>query len=195
MRLLAALAAAQTIAALTMSAAASAEPYRIDPDHTQISFEISHLGFSLITGHFRNFDMEIDFDPDDIEAAKVTVVIDPASIDTLSETRDTHTRTYKDLLNVEVFPEIRFKSTKVTLTSAETADITGDLTIRDVTRSLTFKAHLNRIGPSPLVRGAQVIGLSVTGEVDRTAFGMGFAAPAVSAIVPIRVEMEMSPAG
>jgi polyisoprenoid-binding protein YceI len=181
-------------AALMMGSAASAAPYVIDPDHTQITFQVSHLGFSMINGHFRDFEMDVDFDPDDIEASKVEVVIDAVSIDTLSNTRDTHTRTYKDLLNVEVFPAIRFKSTRVKLTSAETADITGDLTIRDVTRSVTFKAVLNRIGPSPVSRGAEVVGLSVTGEVDRTAFGVNFAAPAVGAIVPIRVELEMSPA-
>ncbi len=190
MRLLAPL-----VAALMLAAPASAEPYAVDPDHTQITFQVSHLGFSLINGHFRSFEMDIDFDPDDIEAAKVEVVIDAASIETFSETRDTHTRTFGGLLDVAKFPEIRFKSSRVRLTSAETADIAGDLTIRDVTRSVTFKARLNRRGPSPLRRGVEVIGLTITGEVDRTAFGVSFGAPAVSAVVPVRVEMEMSPAG
>lgn len=183
------------LAALLTAGAAAAKPYRIDPDHTQITFTVSHLGFSLIHGQFRAFDMQIDFDPDDIEAATVELAIDAASIDTFSETRDRHTRTYRDLLNVESFPEIRFKSTGVRLTSAETADITGDLTIRDVTRSVTFKARLNRRGPSPIQRGVETIGFTVTGEVDRTEFGMSFAAPAVGAIVPVRIELEMSPAG
>ncbi|MEM9048279.1 MAG: YceI family protein [Pseudomonadota bacterium] len=171
-----------------------AEPYVIDPDHTAITFQMNHLGFSTFFGRFNEYRFEIDFDPDDIEGSSVRVEIDAASIDTGSATRDRHARDFADLLNTDVFPTIRYESTRIELTSAETVRMTGDLTIRRTTLPVTFDVRLNARGVTPLSRGKEVIGLTATGLVDRVAFDMGFAAPAVTAEIPVRVDIEMMPA-
>ncbi len=180
-------------AAVAWAGGTLAAPYAVDPDHTAITFTASHLGFSLVHGRFERFAATIDFDPEAIEATQVRIELDPGSVDTGSKTRDVHLRTYPDLFDVGQFPTITFVSTAVELTSAETARMTGDLTLRGVTRPVTFDVRLNARGVTPLSQGREVVGLTATAEIDRTQFGMGFAAPAVSAVIPVRIDLEMSP--
>ncbi|MEM7745912.1 MAG: YceI family protein [Pseudomonadota bacterium] len=184
-----ALATMMTVASVTASAA----PFILDKSHAHVTFEVGHLGFSTVHGQFREFDADITFDPENVEATEVTFTINAASVDTLWEARDKHIRG-ADFLDVTNHPTITFSSTSVTPTGTDTADVTGDLTIRDVTQQVTFQAKLNKIGPSPFNAEQTIAGFTVTGEIDRTAFGVSYAAPAVSAIIPIQIELEMSPA-
>lgn len=172
---------------------ASAAPYTLDKSHAHVTFEVGHLGFSNVHGQFRKFDAEIDFDPANVEATKVSFTIDAASVDTFWEERDKHLRS-PDFFDTANHPTITFVSTAVVPTGSDTADVTGDLTIRGVTLPVTMQAQLNKLGPSPFNPNQTIAGFTVTGEIDRTAFGVSYAAPAVSAIIPIRVELEMSPA-
>ena len=187
-----ALALSALLVAGAAAAPVAAEPYVLDKSHAHVTFTVDHLGFSLVHGQFREFDATVDFDPDDIEAAKVSFVIDAASVDTFWEARDKHIRS-ADFLDVENHPEITFVSRSVTLTSAETAEVTGDLTIRGVTKEETFEARLNKYGPSPFNPEQTIAGFTVTGTVDRTDYGVSFAAPAVGVEIPIRLDLEMSP--
>ena len=182
------------VAGLALAGPAAAEPYLLDKSHAHVSFEVSHLGFSLTQGWFRVFDAEVDLDPENVEAAKVRFVIQADSVDTMWDARDKHIRS-KDFLDVANHPEIVFVSTGVTKTGDETAEVTGELTIRGETREVTFEARLNKLGPSPFDPAKTVAGFTVSGEIDRTAFGINYAAPAVGAVVPIEVQMELSPAG
>ncbi|WP_157982323.1 YceI family protein [Oceanicella sp. SM1341] len=184
---------ALALAAL-LPAAAPAAPYVVDPDHSAITFEASHLGFSAFHGRFRTFDAAIDFDPKEIEATRVRVTVDAASLYTGSELRDRNTMDFPEMLDVASYPVFTFVSTGVVLTSAETAEMTGNLTLRDVTRPVTFQVRLNAHGVTPLSNGKEVYGFTATGQVDRTEFGFSFAAPAVSAVIPVRVDLEISPA-
>lgn len=177
----------------TTPVAALAAPYVMDKSHAHVTFSVDHLGFSSVHGQFRTFDATIDFDPGNVEATRVNFTIDAASVDTFWEARDKHLRS-KDFFDVENHPTITFTTTSVTPTGAESADVTGDLTIRGVTKPVTLKATLNKLGPSPFNPAKTIAGFSVEGEIDRTEFGVSYAAPAVSAIVPIRIELEMSPA-
>lgn len=187
-------AAAALAATLIAAPAALAEPYVIDKSHAHVTFTVDHLGFSTVHGHFRSFDAEIDFDPGRVEATSVVFTIDAASVDTFWEARDNHVRG-KDFLDIANHPTIVFRSTSVTPTGADTATVIGDLTIRDVTQEITLEAKLNRLGPSPFNPQQTVAGFTATGEIDRTAFGVSYAAPAVGVTVPIRIDLEMSPAG
>lgn len=187
---------ALTLAAALLFAApgaALAAPYVLDKSHAHVTFEVGHLGFSTVHGQFRSFDANIDFDPENVEATRVTFTIDAASVDTFWEARDQHIRG-KDFLDVANHPEITFVTTSVAPTGSDTADVTGDLTIRGVTQPVTLQARLNKMGPSPFNPNQIIAGFTVTGQIDRTAFGVSYAAPAVSAIMPIRLELEMSPA-
>ena len=182
---------AATIA--TAPLAAQAAPYVLDKSHAHVTFEVGHVGFSTVHGQFRSFDADIDFDPGNVEATKVSFEIDAASVDTFWEARDKHIRG-KDFFDVKNHPKITFATTSVTPTGTETADVTGNLTLRGVTQPITLKAKLNKLGPSPFNPNQTIAGFTVPGEIDRTEFGVSYAAPAVSAIVPIQLELEMSPA-
>ncbi|MEM9139034.1 MAG: YceI family protein, partial [Pseudomonadota bacterium] len=167
------------LAALLTAAPVSAlaEPYTLDKSHAHVKFEVGHLGFSTTHGQFRTFDADISFDPEKVEATSVTFKIEAASVDTLWEARDKHIRG-SDFLDVENHPEITFVSTSVTPTGADTADIVGDLTIKGVTNEITLVGKLNKLGPSPFNPQKTVAGFTVTGEIDRTKWGINYAAPA-----------------
>ena len=171
---------------------AVAEPYVLDKSHAHVTFEVGHLGFSTVHGQFRKFDASVDFDPGNVEATKVDFVIEAASVDTFWDARDQHIRG-GDFLDAANHPEIKFVTTAVIPTGADTADVTGDLTIRGVTKPLTLQAKLNKMGPSPFNPNITIAGFTVTGAIDRTEFGINYAAPAVSAIIPIRLDLELSP--
>ncbi|MEM9811284.1 MAG: YceI family protein [Pseudomonadota bacterium] len=173
--------------------AAIAAPWALDKSHTQIMFSVSHLGFSDTNGTFREFDADITFDPENIGATSVSFTIAADSVDTFWEARDTHIKG-ADFLDVENHPEITFVSTDVEQTGDETARVTGDLTIRGTTNSVTFDAQLMKIGPNPFRPDSQIAGFKLTGEIDRTEFGVNFGAPAIGAVIPVTIDMEINPA-
>ena len=177
----------------TSPIAALAAPQVLDKSHAHVTFSVGHLGFSTVHGQFRKFDASIDFDPGNVEATSVSFEIDAASVDTFWEARDKHIRS-KDFFDVTNHPKITFTSSAVTPTGPDTADVAGDLTLRGVTKPVVFKAILNKLGPSPFNPNQTIAGFTIEGEIDRTEFGVSYAAPAVSAIIPIKVELEISPA-
>lgn len=191
MRLMSLFVAAALVFAAPVTAVAA--PYVLDKSHAHVTFEVGHLGFSTVHGQFRSFDANISFDPENVEATQVNFTIDAASVDTLWDARDKHIRG-KDFLDVANFPQITFVTTSVNPTGSDTADVTGDLTMRGVTKEVTFAARLNKMGPSPFNPNQTIAGFTVTGQIDRTAHGVSYAAPAVSAIIPVRIDLEMSPA-
>jgi polyisoprenoid-binding protein YceI len=173
---------------------AAAKPYVVDHDHSAITFSVDHLGFTTFHGRFRTWRAEIDLVPDAIERSRVRVEIDADSFETGSKARDDNTRYFPDMLNVRVWPRITFVSTRIELTSAESVRMTGDLTIRDVTLPISFDVRLRASGVNPFTRGKEAMGFLAMLEFDRVAFGLGFAAPAVSAVVPVRVDLQILPA-
>ncbi|MEM6743096.1 MAG: YceI family protein [Pseudomonadota bacterium] len=179
-------------AALPLAAPVSAEPYVIDKSHAVVTFRVSHLGFADTHGVFREFDAEIDFDPDAIEEASVAFTIDAGSVDTFWEARDKHVRS-ADFLDVENHPEITFVSKEVRLISANEAELVGEVTMKGVTNEEVFTVVLNKMGPSPFNKDLTIAGFTVTGEIDRTDYGITYAAPAVGAVMPIRIDIEASP--
>ncbi|MEM8698444.1 MAG: YceI family protein [Pseudomonadota bacterium] len=195
MRLTHLITATATAAALALAthSTALAAPYILDKSHAHVTFSVDHLGFSTTQGRFREFDAEIEFSPDAVENTQLRFVIDAASVDTLWEKRDNHLRS-KDFFDVANHPEIVFESTSVTPTGPDTADVTGNLTMVGVTNEVTLKAVLNQLGPSPFNPAKTIAGFTVTGEIDRSAFGITFAAPAVGTVIPVRIDLEISPA-
>jgi polyisoprenoid-binding protein YceI len=179
--------------ALPLAAAPGAllADWSLDQPHSQVFFTVNHLGFADVTGTFREFDATVAFDPDDIEATEVTLTIDAASIDTLWEARDDHIRS-EDFLDVANHPEITFVSTGLTLIDDATAELAGDLTIRGETRPVALEATLNNIGPNPFNPDQEIAGFTITGEVDRTEFGIDFGAPVIGAVLPVTVNVELT---
>lgn len=142
-------------AALAVAGAAQADEhsgtYAFDNEdaHQFITFEISHLGFSTLYGRFNDFDGEFVFDADNPENSRVEVVIDTASVDSNHGERDKHLRS-EDFLYVDEYPEATFRSTRVEVNDdGDEAEVTGDLTLRGVTREVTLDVELQGYGEDP----------------------------------------------
>lgn len=192
MRLARFAAAFAATAAAASAAPLAAAPWIMDKSHAAVTFSVDHLGFSLVQGEFHEFDAVIDFDPDQIESSSVSFTIKAASADTNWEARDKHMRS-PDFLDVETHPDITFVSKSVRLTGENTAEVVGDVTIKGVTHEETFEATLRKIGPSPFNPDQTIAGLAVSGEIDRTKYDVAYGAPAIGVVIPVRIDLEMSP--
>jgi len=176
------------LSALVLPGAALADTYEMDTSHTHAGFKISHLGFSETYGNFRDVTGTLKLNADKPEDAKLNVTIKTASIDSGFDARDEHLRK-DDFLNVEKFPTMTFTSTKVERTSDTTADVMGDLTLLGVTKPLTLKVTLNKIGENPMNKKATA-GFSATGSLKRSDFGLTTYLPAIGDEVTLLISSE-----
>jgi polyisoprenoid-binding protein YceI len=135
--------------------------FALDPAHTRVGFVARHLMVSKVRGSFTQVSGEITVAEDPL-ASSVTVHIPAASI-------DTHLRS-GDFLEVEKYPELTFRSTRVTEPKGNGFTLVGELTIRDVTREVTLDVEFEGIATSPW--GQEVIGFSASTEIDREEFGI-----------------------
>ena len=155
--------------------------FRIDMAHTRLSFRVSHLGFSMYTAFFRDIDATLAFDPAAPETMTLTASVKAASVETLYPDPAFDFNAVlsgSDLLDAAQFPDITFTSTAITLTGANTADVTGDLTLHGVTKPVTLAVTYNGgYGGFPMDPGGARIGFSATGSLNRSDFGIGFGVP------------------
>lgn len=142
--------------------------FDLDPAHTRIGFSARHMMVSKVRGQFGEFTGSITI-ADEPLASTAEAVIKTASIDTRNPDREQHL-TGSDFLDVEKYPEMSFRSTRVTAHRGNEFTVLGDLTIKDVTRPVELTLELEGVGNSPW--GQQVLGFSLTGEIDREDFGM-----------------------
>lgn len=145
--------------------------WQFDKAHTRIEFSAKHMMVTTVKGSFKLFDGEIDLNEADHSASSVSFAIDAASLDTGVEQRDGHLRS-PDFLNVAQYPKITFKSTRIERTSDTTYRVTGDLTIRDVTRPETFTVE--QTGQFKTLQGANAYAFEVTGKIVREDFGLNW---------------------
>jgi len=141
--------------------------WEVDPNHTTIGFVARYLMVTKVRGHFRKFSGAIHVE-ERLEDSWAELTIDAASIDTNQPDRDNHLRS-PDFLDVERFPTITYRSTKVELTGANTLKVTGDLTIRDVTKPIVLDVEYE--GVTKDAYGKSRVAFSAAGEIDRTEFG------------------------
>lgn len=157
------------VAVLILSSSAlRAETYDIDASHSQVGFRVKHL-VGKVPGRFTKFSGTIDFTPGKPETWKVDATIDPASINTDNEKRDGHLKA-PDFFDVAKYPDMSFKSTKVTDVKGETAKLHGDLTMHGVTKPVVLVLELGGTTKDPW--GNQKAGFSATGKVNRKEFGI-----------------------
>src|SRR5215217_6696301 len=122
--------------------------YVIDPAHTRLGFVARHAMITKVRGAFNEFEGTAVVDGTDLSASSVSLTIKAASIDTRNEQRDGHLRS-NDFLAMDEYPEITFVSTGVTQAGATTLDVTGDLTIRGVTNSVTIPFEFEGAATDP----------------------------------------------
>lgn len=123
------------------SSDAGAEEYTYDHEKSRVSFTLRHLGIATVEGRFKTFSGSFSFDPKNLGASSVNILIQPASVDSGSPTRNEDLRS-ENFFAAEKYPEIRFESKKSTPTAPGHYKIEGDLTIRGITRSVVFKTEL-----------------------------------------------------
>lgn len=149
--------------------ATGAQTWTIDPAHSLAEFGVRHMMVSTVKGRFKDVEGTLIIDDSDLSKSSVHVEIAAASIDTRDEKRDAHLRS-ADFLDADNYPTITFTSTKVEPRGANDLRVTGDLTIRGVTRPVELKATFNGRGKSPF--GQEVIGYSATTSINRKDFGL-----------------------
>lgn len=183
-----ALAAALAVA----SSAAFAAPvtYTIDPTHTDVIASWSHLGFSNPVAHFGQVDGAITYDPQNMGASSVAVTIPLAGMSSHVEAFDKHLRS-ADLFEADKHPDIIFKSTKVEAAGEGRLRVTGDLTVKGVTKPAVLDVTLNKVGEHPMKK-VPTIGFDATTTLKRSDFGIAYAVPAVSDEIRIRITTEAS---
>lgn len=143
--------------------------WTIDPAHTTVEFSLKHLMISTVRGHFGAVSGTIVLDEQNPSASSVTAEIDVTSIDTRQEQRDAHLRS-ADFFDVEKFPTIAFRSTRIEALGGGSYNVHGDLTIRDVTRPVVLETTDEGRGGDPW--GGQRAGFSATTKIDRRDFGL-----------------------
>jgi polyisoprenoid-binding protein YceI len=154
--------------ALTVSDLQATETYTIDPVHSGVTFKIRHL-VSKTPGRFDDFGGTITLDREDMTKSSVEFTIKAASIDTDNEDRDKHLRS-ADFFEVEKYPEITFKSTKIEKHEGDTYHVTGDFTMHGVTKSITIPVEILGFGPTP--SGGKVAGFETKFEINRKDYGI-----------------------
>jgi polyisoprenoid-binding protein YceI len=149
---------------------ASAEEYAIDKAHSSVGFTAKHLMVSKTSGVFKDYDGIVKFDPNDLAGSKIEVTVKAASIDTRNDQRDGHLKS-PDFLDVEKFPTISF-ATKSIAKEGDKYNLTGDLTIKGVTKEITVPAEIS--GPVNSPFGGTVLGIVSTFKINRQDYGVNF---------------------
>lgn len=143
--------------------------WKVDPVHTTVLFRIKHLETSWSIGRFNGVSGTLDYDEQKPASSTISIEIDPATVDTNNKAREDHLRG-PDFFSVEQFPKITFSSTKVA-PSGDGLDITGDLTLHGVKKSVTFRAQKVGSSNNPAAGGPR-IGFYAETKLKRSDFGM-----------------------
>jgi polyisoprenoid-binding protein YceI len=166
-------AAASAAAIVPVKTEAPAGVYKLDKTHASLIFRVNHIGFSNYTANFSKFDAELQFDPANPEKSSVTATVDPRSL----VLNDPPAGFLDELLNPKWLdaaghPQMIFRSTKVELTGANTARITGDFTMKGVTLPVTLDATFNGGYAGHAYEPQARIGFSARGSLLRASFGV-----------------------
>ncbi len=145
--------------------------WKSDASHSKALFTVSHMVVSEVTGRFNDFDVTLVQNGSDFSGSKVNVTIKTTSVNTDNDGRDKHLRS-EDFFSAEKFPEATFTSTEFKKSGENTYKVTGNLTLRGVTKQVVLDAKYNGTMKSPW--GNEVAGFKVTGAIKRTDFGLAW---------------------
>jgi len=165
--------------------------YKIDPAHSEILFKVKHLMITNVTGSFAKFDGSLESDTPDLTDAKATFEADINSITTNSEQRDGHLKS-DDFFSADKFPKLTFVSTGIEKLSDEDYKLTGDLTMRDVTKPVTLDVTYGGTTTDPW--GQTKVGFEISGKINRKEWGLswGIVTDAGSVLLGEEVKLALS---
>ncbi|WP_277584733.1 YceI family protein [Psychrobacillus antarcticus] len=171
--------------------------FNLDAAHSTIDFSVKHMMVSKVKGSFTNFTADLDGNADDLNGATISFDIDVKSINSNNADRDNHLRS-GDFFDVETYPSIKFVATDIKKKSDGEYDVTGDLTIKDVTKPITFDVEYGGKGTNPW--GQEVVAFAAESKVNRKEFGLTWnqaletGGVLVGEDIKITVELELNPA-
>lgn len=160
--------ATESVSTSTAPIRSSTTVWTIDPSHSSVEFSVKHMMISSTKGRFGGVSGTITLDADNFESSHADVRIDVSTIDTRDEKRDGHLRS-ADFFDVEKFPEITFKSTRVVKDGSD-YKVYGDLTILGVTREVVLKTEFNGQNTTPW--GFDVVGFEASTKINRKDYGL-----------------------
>ena len=143
--------------------------WAIDPMHSEVQFKVRHLVISTVSGFFKSFEGTAETESEDFEDAEIAFSLDIDSIDTTQSQRDEHLKS-PEFFDAAQYPKIFFKSTSFKKTGDDEYDLTGDLTIKGVTKSVKLEAEYG--GSTADFYGNTKAGFEVTGKINRKDFGL-----------------------
>jgi polyisoprenoid-binding protein YceI len=174
-------------------ALADAVTWNVDPAHTQTNFAVRHLVISTVRGEFKKTTGTVKIDDKDATKSAVDVTIDAASIHTREDKRDEHLKS-PDFLDVQKYPTLTFKSTKVEKAGGDKYKVTGDLTLHGTTKPVVLDATVTQPIKDPM--GKTRLGIQASTKINRQDFGVKWskmieAGPVVGDEVTIEINSEL----
>ncbi len=179
---------ASVLALVSTGVFAAPITYKLDPTHTDVLFTWSHFGFSNPTGHFGQIEGTLVYDEADPTRSSVEATLPLAGLDTHVSKLDDHLKK-DEFLDAAKYPTITFKSTQVETAGSGKLKVTGNLTIRGVTKPVVLDVKLNGAGPHPMKK-VPAIGFDATTTIKRSDFGMDAYVPSVSDELKVSITTE-----
>jgi polyisoprenoid-binding protein YceI len=142
-----------------------------DPTHSVLGFKIKHLMISHVSGSFKNFKAEVETDGEDFSTSNVNLTAEMESISTNNDQRDAHLRN-ADFFEVEKYPKLKFRSTKLVKRDNDSFDLYGELTLKGVTKPVKLQVEFNGVAKDPW--GGERAGFLITGKINRADWGINF---------------------
>ena len=162
--------------------------WNVDNAHSKLTFIVTHLGISDVSGLFKNFDVKVNASKEDFSDAVFELSADVNSINTEVEMRDNHLRN-ADFFEVEKYPKLTFKSTSIKPTGKNNYQLTGDLSLHGVTKPVTMNLLYRGTVENPMSKKA-TSGFQVTGTIKRSDFGIGGGFPEAIISDEVRIKAD-----
>lgn len=162
--------------------------WTLDSTHSEIGFKVKHMMITNVSGSFEKFDVKVETEGDDFASSNIEFTADLATITTGSADRDNHLKS-GDFFDAEKYPQISFISTRLEKKDNDNFVLHGDLTIRDVTKPVKLDVEFGGIGKDPW--GNQKAGVTVTGKINRTDFGLNWNAALETGGVLVSEEVKL----
>ena len=172
-----------------METATATKAWEIDPLHSEIHFKVKHMMVSTVTGAFDEFEGTVQSEGDAFENAAIKFSAKTESINTRNKDRDAHLKS-DDFFNAESYPELSFTSSSFTKKDDEEYALTGELTIRDVTKEVTLKVTHEGTAIDPY--GQNKAGFEITGKINRKDFGLKWSAVTEAGSVVVSDEVRLA---
>jgi polyisoprenoid-binding protein YceI len=169
------------------SIAPEANTWEVDQGHSSVSFSVNHF-FSPVIGRFNDFTTSLNFDPSDLEESEVSFTVQIASVNTQDQKRDKHLQS-KDFFNAEEFPQMSFKSSKFEKVDDKNYNVTGNLTIRDVSKEVTIPLQVLALQEHPKKKSKMIAALKAQFKINRSEYGVGTRSWAAATVVGNEVDV------